>query len=364
MTCESNSSRRCKIAPRHDSTCGHRDANGTQRSGVASFETCRKRRNFAIMSCPARDAHFGIQQNGWTYVHDPSACDQRQRETQAPSSAMRVVFCMCWQRLLPCCAQFCRTIRVSCQHLRRDVRVFFRGPSFEGACHGDDRVAISRNTTGTPLRLVELKKHCNQPGEVECYGCHVLDRPRQSVELVSIAFVDVHNTVTPTIADRSEGVPHRAAPPQRRTKCRLSQCIFHFFISFFEFFFKKLFFHFLKFFFHFSFFFIFFVFFLSFYIFFIFPFFPFFHFFIFLMFFIFSLVFHFSITRAGECNCLVTTGDVLSFASVTSDFFPAKSTSVLFWSTHCELCRFCLTGVELNSCCSAQRVLCESCPPH
>ena len=26
-------------------------------------------------------------------------------------------------------------------------------------------------------------------------------------------------------------------------------------------------------------------------------------------------------TRAGECNCLVTTGDVLSFAFATSDFF-------------------------------------------
>ena len=69
-------------------------------------------------------------------------------------------------------------------------------------------------------------------------------------------------------------------------------------------------------------------------------------------------------TRAGECNCLVTTGDVLSFALVTSDFFPAKSTSVLFWSIQCELCWFCLTSVELNSCCSAQRVQCESCPAH
>ena len=54
-------------------------------------------------------------------------------------------------------------------------------------------------------------------------------------------------------------------------------------------------------------------------------------------------------TRAGECHCLVTTGDVLSFAFVMSDFFPAKSTSVLFWSTQCELCRFCLTSVELNN---------------
>ena len=44
-------------------------------------------------------------------------------------------------------------------------------------------------------------------------------------------------------------------------------------------------------------------------------------------------------SRAGECNRLVTTGDVLSFALVTSDF-PAKSTSVLFWSTQCELCKF------------------------
>ena len=37
--------------------------------------------------------------------------------------------------------------------------------------------------------------------------------------------------------------------------------------------------------------------------------------------------------RADECNCLVTIGDVSSFALVTSDFFQAKSTSVLFWST-------------------------------
>ena len=54
-------------------------------------------------------------------------------------------------------------------------------------------------------------------------------------------------------------------------------------------------------------------------------------------------------SRAGECNCLVTTGDVLSCASVTSDPFPAKSTSVWLWSTQC---------------CSAQRVLCESCLAH
>ena len=43
-------------------------------------------------------------------------------------------------------------------------------------------------------------------------------------------------------------------------------------------------------------------------------------------------------TRAGECNCVVMTGDVLSFALATSDFFPAKSTGVLFWSTQCEMC--------------------------
>ena len=41
-------------------------------------------------------------------------------------------------------------------------------------------------------------------------------------------------TVTPAIADMSEGFPHRAAPPQRWTKCRLSRCIFSFF-SFFHF---------------------------------------------------------------------------------------------------------------------------------
>ena len=69
-------------------------------------------------------------------------------------------------------------------------------------------------------------------------------------------------------------------------------------------------------------------------------------------------------TRAGECNCLVTTGDILTFALVTSDSFPAKSTSVLFWSTQCELCKFCVASEELNSCCSARRVLCESCPAH
>ena len=56
----------------------------------------------------------------------------------------------------------------------------------------------------------------------------------------------------------------------------------------------------------------------------------------------------------GKCNYLVITGDVLSKASVTLDFFSAKSTSVLFWSTQCELCKFCLTSVELNSCRSHQ----------
>ena len=55
----------------------------------------------------------------------------------------------------------------------------------------------------------------------------------------------------------------------------------------------------------------------------------------------------------GKCHCLVLAGDVLSKASVTSDF-SAKSTSVLFWSTQCELCKFCLTSVELNSCRSHQ----------
>ena len=44
-----------------------------------------------------------------------------------------------------------------------------------------------------------------------------------------------HLTVTPAIADRSEVFLHRAAPPQRRTTCRLSLCIF-FIFSFFHFF--------------------------------------------------------------------------------------------------------------------------------
>ena len=43
---------------------------------------------------------------------------------------------------------------------------------------------------------------------------------------------------------------------------------------------------------------------------------------------------------------------------MTSGFFQAESTSVKFWSTQCELYKFCLARVELNSCCSAQRVLC------
>ena len=50
---------------------------------------------------------------------------------------------------------------------------------------------------------------------------------------------------------------------------------------------------------------------------------------------------------------LVATGDVLSFASVYPDSFPAESTCVSFWSAQCELC---------GRCCSAQRALCESCP--
>ena len=36
------------------------------------------------------------------------------------------------------------------------------------------------------------------------------------------------DAVAPGIADRSEGFLHRAAPPERRTKCRLSLCNFPF----------------------------------------------------------------------------------------------------------------------------------------
>ena len=42
------------------------------------------------------------------------------------------------------------------------------------------------------------------------------------------------------------------------------------------------------------------------------------------------------------------TRDVLGFALVTSDSFPAKSTSVLFWSKQCELCKFCLTQCRVE----------------
>ena len=52
---------------------------------------------------------------------------------------------------------------------------------------------------------------------------------------------------------------------------------------------------------------------------------------------------------------LVATGDVLSFALVHPHSFPAESTCVSFWSAQCELC---------GCCCSAQRVLCASCPTH
>ena len=98
------------------------------------------------------------------------------------------------------------------------------------------------------------------------------------------------STVPPAIADRSGRFTHRAAPSQRRTKCRLSLCIFSFFhsFSFFPFFIFSIFsfflvfklfsfFHFFSFshFFHFSRFHFF-----SFFHFSIFPFFPFFIFFI------------------------------------------------------------------------------------
>ena len=52
-----------------------------------------------------------------------------------------------------------------------------------------------------------------------------------------------HAAITPAIADRSEGFYHRAAPPQRRTKCRLSLCNF-FFLFIFLLFFLFSFFHF------------------------------------------------------------------------------------------------------------------------
>ena len=62
---------------------------------------------------------------------------------------------------------------------------------------------------------------------------------------------------------------------------------------------------------------------------------------------------------------LVAIRDVLSFASVYSDPFPADSTCVSFWLAQCELCRFVWHSVELRGCCcSAQCVLCESCPAH
>ena len=63
----------------------------------------------------------------------------------------------------------------------------------------------------------------------------------------------------------------------------------------------------------------------------------------------------------GACIYLVTTRDVSNFASVTSDSFPAKFTSVLFWSKQCELCKFCLTqcGVEqllLSTACTVREL--------
>ena len=57
----------------------------------------------------------------------------------------------------------------------------------------------------------------------------------------------------------------------------------------------------------------------------------------------------------------MTTRDILSFALVTSNSFPVKSTSVLFWSTQCELCKFCKTqcGVEqlsLSTACTVREL--------
>ena len=67
----------------------------------------------------------------------------------------------------------------------------------------------------------------------------------------------------------------------------------------------------------------------------------------------------------GACICLVMTRDVLSFARdvlsfalVTSDSFPAKSTSVLFWSTQCELCKFCLTQCRVETVVAQHSVYC------
>ena len=64
----------------------------------------------------------------------------------------------------------------------------------------------------------------------------------------------------------------------------------------------------------------------------------------------------------GASIILVTTRDVSSFALVTSDSFPAKSTSVfVFRSTQREPCEFCLTqcGVEqllLSTVCIVQEL--------
>ena len=190
----------------------------------------------------------------------------------------------------------------------------------------------------------------------------------------------IQNTVTPAIADRSDGFPHSAAPPQRKTKCRLSQCIFHFFdiFSFFLIFlifpifhiFSILsifqFFHFILFFiysffhcFHFSFLsffsffhffhffnvFHFFIFFISFiFHFFLFSFFIFFHFFIFFMF--FSAFFHFPPLpppHPGATRSLpLPPGPSLkhsfflnNFAGATQKFRQSSTGSVVIKRRHC-----------------------------
>ena len=83
-----------------------------------------------------------------------------------------------------------------------------------------------------PTPAPSLQSHTRQP-----LATPVSSGQHPQCRLLSCSDAPRCCTVTPALVDRSEGFPHRAAPPQRRTKRRfLHFFIFSFFHVFFHFF--------------------------------------------------------------------------------------------------------------------------------
>ena len=102
---------------------------------------------------------------------------------------------------------------------------------------GKKKASVRKETnavSGMRVTIMQQNRH-RMPPHLPSHPCHEVEvcRGREvSVAKVTMApfFDNRADAVAPAIADRSEGFLHRAAPPERRTKCRLSLCIFSFFI--------------------------------------------------------------------------------------------------------------------------------------